>query len=111
MTGYGTGPDAEAGPHSPNSLQPGKPRAYRNLRIDSLRMTALSVLSKKSGQKEHTGPDVACPAQRPDAERRTHVLQRNSAPSLMGKLMALGTTEEKQSQGEASTVVVQRQLP
>ena len=74
-----------AGPHS-NSLQPGKPRAYWSLRIDSLKMTALSILSMKSEQKEHTGPDVTGQIQRPGAER-TDVLQRNSAPSLMGKLM------------------------
>ena len=57
------------------------------MRIDSRKMTALSILSKKSEQKEHTGPDVTCQIQRPGAERRTDVLQRNSAPSLMGKLM------------------------
>ena len=51
-------------------------------------MTALSILSKKSEQKEHSEPDVTCQIQRPGAERRIDVLQRNSAPSLMGKLMA-----------------------
>lgn len=75
-------------PHSTNSLQPGKPSAYRSLCIDSVKMTALSILSKKSEQKEHSGPDVTCQIQRPGAERRMDVLQRNSTPSLMGKLMA-----------------------
>ena len=101
----------EAGPHCTSPLQPGKPHAYSSLRIDSLKMTALRTLSKKREQKQHTGPDATCQTQRPDAERRTDVLPRNSAPSVMGKFMALGTTEEKPSHGDASTVVVQRQLP
>lgn len=39
------------------------------------------------------------------------VLQRNSAPSLTGKVMSPGATERKQSEGDESIVMVQRQLP